>query len=235
MADHDSDATSDDGEGATPEPVSRTSRTTTTEARLAPSSQPTKPRKVELDDLPDDPAVLREHLRRERELRSKSNQENAEMRRLRDEQEREQQKLRDAAMTETERLQHHAQANAQRAADFERRFAEAEALRVQAQVDIAVERAARDAGFTYPDLVPRLIDRKRVEVDDETSEILGVKEAVTKLAKDKPELLSARRGGGTPPRDGDYRRAGQPQRPAGGDDYRPTPLDHLRAGGDYSM
>jgi hypothetical protein len=233
MADQNPDVTSDDDEGATPEPVSRTPAPKPADARPG-SGQPARPRKPEVDELPDDPAVLREHIRRERERNAQLGRENAERRAREAEAEKAAEEARVAAMSETDRLRRSESINAKRAEEAERRAAEAEQRHLESQVDIAIERAAHGT-FEYPDTVPRLIDRRKITIDEETGEILGVKEAVAKLAKDKPGLTFAKRGGGTPPRDGDYRRAGQPQRPPAGDDYRPTPLDHLRAGGDYSM
>lgn len=200
----------------------------------SPTPAPAKPRRVDVDELPDDPVALKEHLRRERERNAQLGRENAERRHREQEHEREQERLRRDSLSESDRLKHDAAAASRRAEDEERRRLAAEEKFSQSQIDIAVERQARDAGFLYPDLVPRLIDRHRIEVEEETGEILGVKDAVAKLAKEKPDLLNARRGGGTPPRDNDYRRNGAPPRP-GGDDRPRTALEELAARGGYSM
>jgi hypothetical protein len=102
-----------------------------------------------------------------------------------------------AKLTDEERAR---RANAEREQKF--REAEDRATRVEAllqseRVDRAVERHAIEAGFLYPSDVPKLIDRDRITIDDD-GRPAGIKEAVDRLAKDRPGLLGASRGGGSP-------------------------------------
>jgi hypothetical protein len=46
-----------------------------------------------------------------------------------------------------------------------------------------------------------MLPRGEVELDED-GKVIGAKAAVEKLAKDRPGLVTASRGGGTPPRDG---------------------------------
>ena len=102
---------------------------------------------------------------------------------------------------------------------------------VQLRIDVAVEREAGAVGFLYAEDVPKLIDRDVIAVEDETGRILGVKEAVASLAKRRPELLNARRGAGTPPRD-NFR---GPSRPPAPDPERPASLrSDMARTGNYS-
>ena len=62
-------------------------------------------------------------------------------------------------------------------------------------------------GFVWhdPEAVLRLVDMEMISVDAETSKVNGVKDALTKLAKDKPYLLKGKQGDG---KTGDGNRGG---------------------------
>jgi chromosome segregation ATPase len=106
-----------------------------------------------------------------------------------------------AEMSEAERVRKNAEETARKLAVAEERATSAERQLQEFRISIMVEREAGKAGFQYPEDVYRLIDREMIEVDGETSKITGVKQAVEKLAKERPGILSAQRGGGTPPRE----------------------------------
>jgi vacuolar-type H+-ATPase subunit I/STV1 len=97
---------------------------------------------------------------------------------------------------------------AKQIAKLEEKGREAEAKANQAALDlrrvrieVVVERVARDLNYIYPDLAFNLIDSTSIEVDD-TGRVdrSAVKSALDKLAKDRPSLVEANRGG-TPSRD----------------------------------
>lgn len=81
----------------------------------------------------------------------------------------------------------------------EQRADAAERALQDARVANAVERAARDAGFEYPELVARMIDGDAVRYDPQSGKVEGAEAAVAKLAKAKPGLVG-RLGPGTPQR-----------------------------------
>ncbi|HMF59211.1 MAG TPA: hypothetical protein VK595_02495, partial [Vicinamibacterales bacterium] len=135
-----------------------------------------------------------------------------------------------ASLSETERLKTENKAAATKAAEAERRATAAEERLVREQIDAAVEREAVKLGFEYPDITPQLIDRTRVEKDEESGKIVGVKEALERLAKERPNLVAASPRGGTPPREGP-RRTGD-REPRGKGESNPFE-DELRRTGKY--
>jgi hypothetical protein len=159
-----------------------------------------------IDELPDDPEVLRREAKRLDEARRKAMREAADRRARIEELERAEQERQDATLSEAERARRDRELTERRLADAERRGTEAERRYRELQIDIEVERCAARMGFTYPDTVPRLINRDRLEFEEDGGRVLGVKEAVENLAREKPDLLT-RRGGGTPPRT-EYARPG---------------------------
>lgn len=194
-------------------------RTTTkaTPAGKAPSRPATE------REVPEDPDELRAELERSRAALAKVNRESAERRRRLEDLERAEEERTRAQMSETDRQKREREDAERRAREAEDRAREVETLLASERIDRAVERAAMELGFEYPQDVPKLIDRSRIDVDEETGKILGVKEAVDKLLKERPALLSVRRGGGTPQRD-----AAGARRPTYPDGSHVTPEDRAR-------
>lgn len=175
-------------------------------------------------EVPEDPDELRSELERTRSALAKTNRESAERRRRLEDLERAEEERKTAQLSESDRVKRDREEAERRAKEAEQK-ADLLSAQLQAErIDRAVERAAFDLGFEYPQDVPKLIDRERIEVDQETGKILGVKEAVDRLVKDRPALLSVRRGGGTPQRDGAGLR--RPNYTPG--DHTATPEDRAR-------
>ena len=91
----------------------------------------------------------------------------------------------------------------------------AQVAREKATAAIAsvVQREAAAIGFVHADLVHKLVDHSLIKVGP-SGEITGAREAVERLARDRPALISAPHGGGSPAAR-DSRRDGRPQQPAG--------------------
>lgn len=156
------------------------------------------------DDHASDPAELRRELDRLRSSLRETNRKATADRLRKEELEREREEREAAKLSDEERRSRELRATAERNATLER---EAEALKAQllaVRVDHAIEREAA-AIFEYPEDIPKLIDRDRIEVDEATGKFVGVKEAVKRLADQRPGLLRQRAGGGTPPREGPRR------------------------------
>ena len=183
----------------------------------ATATPPAKPRKPESpprrDEPADDDADLKSEVER---LRQQTRQKDADAKRLRQKLEDFERKAReeeDAKLGETERLQKARDEAARKAAEAESAAARARAELIEERINLAVEREAAKQGFSYPDKVSRLIDRDRIEIDqDDPKKIVGVKEAVERLAKECPGMLTARPGGGTPSREAPNRRAAPGER-----------------------
>jgi hypothetical protein len=114
------------------------------------------------------------------------------------------------------------------------RLKELEALDAQSRqalldtrLEVAVERAARDAGFEYPEDVFKLIDRESIEVEDGKIRMPTVKKAVDKLAADRPRLLTGKKNG-TPER-------GRTSSQAGGDHTEDTEYQAQRSRRTYGF
>lgn len=103
-----------------------------------------------------------------------------------------------ASLGEAEKAKRASAERDQKSRDAELRADKAERALVAERIDRAVEREAADADFLYPGDAPKLIDRDRVEIDPETGKISGVKEAVAALMKQRPGLVKAKSGGGSP-------------------------------------
>lgn len=129
---------------------------------------------------------------------TKANKEAADRRRRLDELETAEAERTNAKLSEDERSKRANAEREQRAKDSESRAAKAEAALLSERVDRAVEREAAEVEFLYPGDAPKLIDRDRVEIDPDTGKITGVKEAVAALIKQRPALVHARAGGGSP-------------------------------------
>lgn len=156
------------------------------------------------DDLPDDPDELKEHLRKARTALAKTNRENAERRRKLEEVERQEEERKNASLGEVDRLKKEAKEERTKRELAERKAETAAAALEQKTIDIAVERMAAQMGFEYPDIVPSLIKRDRVEINEE-GEVEGIKTELERLAKARPGLVNAAPSGGTPPREGPRR------------------------------
>jgi hypothetical protein len=152
-------------------------------------------------DALDDAESLKAEVARLKAFNKKANDESAARRKRLEELERAQEERENAQLGEKDRLQKERD-------DFAKRLAERERLDAERQEQIksltirhAVEEEARRLNFEYPDLVPAMLPRGEVELDED-GKVIGAKAAVEKLAKDRPGLVTASRGGGTPPRDG---------------------------------
>lgn len=207
---------------------------TTRQAERKPERTERKPASPPRDeDLPDDPDALKEEVRRLKALNAKTNKENAERRRRADELERAEEERKNATLGETERLKKERAAEREKREEAERRAAAAEERLANQRIDLEVERLAAKMGFLYPDIVPSLINRNRIEEDEETGKLHGIKEELERLAKDRPALVEAPRGGGTPPREGPRRTATDMR---GREQPRGNPFeDDLRGSGKYSV
>lgn len=151
--------------------------------------------------IPDDPDEVRAELERARAALKKANDQAAKQRidrnRL-EELEAEKRKAETAKLSETDRIKRAVADSTARVRTLE---SENDALKRQnadLRIDHAVQAEAAEAGFLYPGDVPRLIDRDRVEIDPDTGKITGAKDAVARLAKDRPGLLRAQSGAGSP-------------------------------------
>jgi hypothetical protein len=113
-----------------------------------------------------------------------------------------------AQMSESDRIRKAQQDADRRAREAEERAEAAAARLAEKEVEFAVTQEAYQQGWPNPELAWRLIDRDRIATDPDTGKMIGVKEAVEKVAKQYPYLPGgATRGGGTPPR-GNGRGAG---------------------------
>jgi hypothetical protein len=110
---------------------------------------------------------------------------------------RQEQERKAAQLSDSDRARQEAEETAQRLRDAERERDEAKQEALQVRISLQVEREAREIGFKYPEDVCKLIDADRIEVD-ENGKISGVKEAVKRLAADRPGLLVAPPTGGSP-------------------------------------
>jgi vacuolar-type H+-ATPase subunit I/STV1 len=162
---------------------------------------PGKPPRAADATLPDDPDELRAAADRMQKALEKANKEAARTRidrnRL-EELEEEKRQAEESKLSEAEKVKRAVAESATRARTLE---ADNEALRRQLadlRIDHAVQAEAADAGFLYPGDVPRLIDRARVEIDEDSGKVAGAKDAVARLAKDRPGLLRAQAGAGSP-------------------------------------
>ena len=150
-----------------------------------------------LDELRAEVESIRAEKNRTAEALKKSNADSERNRRRLKEIEDDEKAKRQAQLSEADRVKETSAEFERRATDAEGRMAAAVAEVARVKVDAAVEREAARAGFVYPEMVPSLIDRNRVEIDED-GKVVGVKDAVERLAKDKPLLLNAPRAGGSP-------------------------------------
>jgi chromosome segregation ATPase len=194
-------------------------------------TQPQPPARGRRDDTaPDSDAdTLKAELERTRKALKDANREAAERRRRLDELEAAEEDKKRAGLSEMERLKAERSDAAKKAAEAERKAEAAEAALIDERINAAVEREAVKQNFIYPDIAPSLIDRNRVSIDEETGRPAGIKEALERLLKEKPELAYAAPSGGTPPRDGPRRLRG-----GGRGDRAPDIEAELRASGKYA-
>jgi hypothetical protein len=178
-----------------------------------------------------DPDELRREAERLRATLKETTRKATADRLRREELEREKEEREAAKLDEQGRLKRDRDIAASRATEAEQKAADLERRLAELRVDHAIEREAA-ALFEYPEDVPKLVDRERIEVDPDTGRIAGVKDAVKKLAEQRPGLLRQRAGGGTPPRDSAFRRNANPSAGTGA-----TPEDRaarqLIEGGGY--
>jgi hypothetical protein len=154
----------------------------------------------------EDSESLKAEVARLKSLNKKTNDENAQRRQRLAELERLQEERENAQLGAQERLQKERDEFAKRLAERERLDAERQQQLKDLTIRHAVEEEGRRLNFEYPDLVPSMIPKGDVDVDED-GKVVGARAAVEKLAKDRPGLVTATRGGGTPPRDGQGRRA----------------------------
>lgn len=196
----------------------------------AASAPPAKPR-----EMPETLEDAQAELERTRTALAKANREATDRRKRVEEFEAAEEEKKNAQLTEAEKARKQSEVQAKKLTDAE---ADRDALRaelLQVRIAHAVEREATAAGFQYPEIVASLIEADRIEVDPDTGKFTGVKEAVNRVAKDRPGLLSAPRGGGTPARTGPTPRPGQPNgKPAGQQQQPPELTDELRQSGRYA-
>lgn len=204
--------------------------TTTTTTQAPPARKPAASVKATERPLPEDPDEARDELRRTREALAKANKEAKDHRLAREELQRAEDERSQATLSETEKTKKAARDAEAARVEAERRAADAEAALAEERVDAVVEREATKQGFAYPDITPRLIDRKRPLIDEETGrpDAKAIKEALERLAKDRPGLIEAAPRGGTPPREGPRRQNNQ------GGANRPAIEDELRSTGNYA-
>jgi chromosome segregation ATPase len=202
-----------------------------TPPRKVERAEPKKPAVARDEDLPDDPDELKEELKRAREALKRTNRENADRRRRTEELERAEEERKNATLGETDRLKKERAEADRRAAEAERRAADADAKLVRQRIDLEVERLAARMGFLYPDIAAQLIERGRVEIDEDSGKVVGVKEALERLVKERPGLVEASPRGGTPPREGPRRTAATGAREERGNPFE----DDLRGSGKYSV
>jgi hypothetical protein len=211
MTEHDEqdrDATQDGTDGAERAPD-----------RATPAREPAKAARRE-PDLPDDVEELKAELRRAREFSARIDKESRERRRRLDELEAAEERRKEEKLSEDEKIRKQLQDEARKRADAEARAAENAAMLRQERINNAVQAEAARL-FNEPDLVPRLIDPTFITVEDD-GHIKGVKEAVKKLAEQRPSLLRPQATAGTPPR-GD-RGGPRPPRQGADDEIRESLL-----------
>jgi chromosome segregation ATPase len=195
-----------------------------------PVRQPVRKPSERRDDVVDNDAeAIRAELERTRKALKDANKEAADRRRRLDELEAVEEDKRRAGLSEMERLKAERADAVKTAAEAERKAEDAEERLQRTIEDAAIEREATRMNFIYPDIAPSLVDRKRISRDEETGRPAGIKEALERLLKDKPELAYAAPSGGTPPRDGPRRLRG-----GGRGDRAPDIEAELRASGKYA-
>jgi hypothetical protein len=171
-------------------------------------------------ELPDDVEELKAELRKACDFSTRVDKESRERRKRLEELEAAEERRAQEKLSEDERMRRQLAEEGRKRADAEARAAEAEARLRQREVDIAVQVEASKL-FNEPDLVPRLIDPTFITVEDD-GHIKGVKEAVKKLAEQRPSLLRPQATAGTPPR-GD-RGGPRPPRQGADDEIRESIL-----------
>ena len=176
-----------------------------------------------IEELREQLKIEKEEKERLRASLKKTSDEDARKRRRLEEIETEKEKQQAASGTDLERAIRERDAERKRADEAEGRTKESEGLRDAQMIDREIERNALKAGFEYPDFAPNLVDRRNISIDEDTGRVVGAKEAVERLAKDRPALLTTKRGGGTPTRDQTTPRSGtaQPATPQNPSPRRP--------------
>jgi len=159
-----------------------------TQAKSRPTEPPTS----------EDPAELKSEIDRLREALKKANKDQLSRRTRLEELEAKEREREEAQLSEADRIKRAVADATARARELESAVAEKDRRIFNLLIDHAVQAEAADAGFSYPDIVPSLIDRDRVSIDEETGKVTGAKDAVARLAKDKPGLLRGAHGAGSP-------------------------------------
>jgi hypothetical protein len=140
---------------------------------------------------------VRAELERTKKALAESNRRNAGDRKFREEYERAEEERKANQLSDAERLNKQAQDEARRRQEVESERDQLRRENLGLRIARMVEREAIKTGFQYPEDVEKLIDRETIEVDED-GKILGVKEAVKKLATERPGLLTTPSGGGSP-------------------------------------
>lgn len=190
---------------------------------------PPPPREEETDDVD----ALRDQIKEMKLALTKANKLTTEKRLRLEELERKEEEQANAKLSDDEKTKQSLRLAEQRAAEAERRAKESEERMLRNEINLAVEREAGKLLFEYPEIAPQLIDRSLVEKDEVSGRIVGVKEALERLIKDKPGLVLSAPRGGTPPREGPRRQGPNGRQP------QETPADQfendLRGTGKYAF
>jgi hypothetical protein len=164
---------------------------------VKPAPEPT------IEELREQLDVERAEKERLKVANKKVSDEDSRKRRRLEELEKADEERQSANLGEVEKLKRAEATALHRAEAAEKRAEESAKIADAERMDREVERCAQKLNFKYPHIVPSLVDRRSITVDEDTGRLLGVKEAVDRIAKEMPDLLNAGRAGGTPARDGD--------------------------------
>ena len=173
-----------------------------------PPTPPTPPKKGETppkkaEGLSAEEATeLRAENARIKDALKKANSEAADRRVRLQEIERKEQEARDKELPEMERLKKERDDYRRERDEAKEETTAARRQVVENRIQNAVERQAGIMNFTYPDIAYSLINRRDVRINEDTDRVEGVKEALERLLKEKPELAKAPVRGAPPTRGG---------------------------------
>lgn len=117
-----------------------------------------------------------------------------------------------------------------RVKESEKKVKDLEAKVAEAALDTVIMGVAISMGFIYPDVACRIIDRRAIVLDDH-GEPRNIEKLLQVIVREKPGLLTATRGGGTPQRDPAQPSRGADGRYAQEQTYLSEREDLLRHGG----
>lgn len=180
--------------------------------------------------VPEDLESLRAEHERTKTALAKANKEATARRHRLEELEAAERERETANLSEAERIKREIRDARDKAAEFERLAIAAQTALDTEKINNEIERQATKMGFVYPDTVHGMIEPGRVEKDPETGKIIGVKEALERLAKERPKLIEAAPRGGSPPREGPRTRFNDRDRERG-----PSIEEELRMNRNYSV